>query len=126
MQKKLTGKNVLLVDDEPDLLEVMNQILTLNGATVYLATNGLEAMDLIMKQKIDFILSDVCMPLCDGVELLKKVRTLFPSPLPFFFLTGYAANYNRNELVELGANDIFSKPFDVMLLVEAIQQATIN
>ena len=64
----LSKKKILLVDDEKDILEFLSYNIKKEGAKVYTATNGLEAIDLAKKKKPDLILLDVMMPEMDGYE----------------------------------------------------------
>jgi len=68
------AKRVLVVDDHPDLLDTLKLILTEHGFEVLTARNGQEALDLLQKQPINLILSDVSMPSINGYQLFQALR----------------------------------------------------
>ena len=67
--------NVLVVEDDKNLKKLMVTYLKRNNYTVFEANNGLQALDIIDKQYIDLVISDVMMPEMDGFELLNELRT---------------------------------------------------
>lgn len=120
MKKQLENTRVLLVDDDAMIIDAISMNLTLHGAHVHSANNGIEAMELLKTTQVDFILSDMRMPKSDGMDFLKNLKMTYPNPPPFFFLTGYAAQYSVEEMKALGATGILSKPISVEALIEAI------
>ncbi len=106
---------ILVVDDEPDLLEVLALQFEMSGAFVTKASNGLTALDLVMKSPVDLILSDVRMPHGDGLSLLRNVRKLNPTWPIFFLMTGFS-DFSTAEAKELGANEVLSKPLEQKFL----------
>jgi PAS domain S-box-containing protein len=113
---KLSG-NVLLVDDEEDIRELMSGFLEARGFQVSVASNGQEALEMFIKDKSKFqiIISDMKMPIMDGIALLKAVRSFAPTYYPrFFFITG-GININfEDESSDLNKmiNGYFFKPFN--------------
>jgi len=120
MKKQLDGIKILVVDDEQLFLDAISEPLIMLGATVYSASNGLEAMDVLNINSVDVILSDMHMPKSDGIDFLKRLRSAFPHTPPFFVLTSFAAEYSEEKLKELGVNDIILKPFTIKQLLELI------
>ena len=88
-------KQILIIDDDLTLLEVVHARLTSAGFKVYKAANGKTALTLIEKHTIDLLISDIKMPEMSGMELLDKVRSIYPY-LPVIFLTAYS-----NEIIHL-------------------------
>ncbi len=115
--KSLTNANsetrILLVDDNPDLLLFMEELLQNEGYSVYLSRSGSEALKMLNIVRPDLLITDLVMPEMDGKELLLKAReyTLFEH-LPIIFLTASANEETRLELLELGIDDFLRKPFD--------------
>ncbi len=107
--------NILIVDDEIALQEILGCEFQSKGLKVFLADNGETALDVLEREKIDLVLSDVRMPVMDGLQFLVVARHKFGSNLPIYFMTGYDP-YLPHELEEAGASGIFKKPvyFDLM------------
>src|SRR5690242_12498629 len=83
--------NILVIDDEPDSLEVINMILSFYGAKVTVAANGQEGLEAIARERPRFIISDLSMPMVDGwglIEEMKRNRAL--SEIPVIALTAHA------------------------------------
>ena len=112
-------KNVLIVDDDPNILEVLEARLSSAGFTVYRADGGAEALEQLARCRVDVLVSDMKMPEMSGMELLVKVRNLRPT-LPVIFLTAYGTIPDAVEAVRSGAVDYLTKPFDGRELVRKI------
>jgi DNA-binding NtrC family response regulator len=112
---------VLIVDDDPSILEVLEARLTAAGFKAHKATNGSSALELLSKYPIDILVSDIKMPEMSGLELLEKTRTIFPQ-LPVIFLTAYGTIPDAVDAVKAGAVDYLTKPFDGKELVWKIEQ----
>jgi CheY-like chemotaxis protein len=114
---------VLVADDEPLLLAVLNSGLQQRGFTVWLASNGLQALDVYRSHAKDIavVLLDVRMPGLDGPRTLAALRRLNPT-VRCCFMTGNMGLYTPEELLALGAVQVFPKPFDLPQLAEALWQ----
>jgi len=110
-QASLSGKTILIAEDDPDLREILTDMLTLHGAKVLAAENGPSALALLGTEEIHMILSDMRMPGGDGMELLKGVRSRDVSGPPFIFLTGYS-DVGAEVAIAQGAQDMLPKPYD--------------
>lgn len=85
------------------------------------ATQGKEALEILSTQNIDFIISDLMMPVMDGVELSKRVKANFNlSHIPFLMLTAKTSNETRIESFRIGVDEYLLKPFDETLLLARI------
>ena len=102
---------LLVVEDNIELLMLMNQLLS-TKYHVETATNGKEAMEIIQKEELDIIISDVMMPVMDGLELTKKIKA---DPnfqhLPIILLTAKTQEEDRAEALQIGADSYVTKPF---------------
>ncbi|MEL1242718.1 two-component regulator propeller domain-containing protein [Flavobacterium sp. DGU11] len=104
-------KNVLVVEDEKEIQLYLRDLLSENY-TIISAYNGIEALEAIEKEIPDIIISDVMMPLMDGVELCRKVKTdIRTCHVPFIMLTAKNSVMHRIEGLESGANSYIPKPF---------------
>ncbi len=109
---ELKDKRVLIVDDENELRNIFITEFRFYHAHTFEAHNSVSAIELLGKQQIDLILSDIRMPGGDGIELLKYAKANL-SPFPkFIMLTGYS-DLKKDEAYKLGATQLFTKPFDL-------------
>jgi CheY-like chemotaxis protein len=125
VEHALQGVRVLVVDDSVINLEVTESILKLHGAQVWLAANGLKAVERLQDQPYDFdvVLMDVQMPVLDGYQATRRIRTeLGLVDLPIIALTAGALSSERQQAVEAGMDDFIIKPFDARTLVGNIQR----
>ena len=103
--------HLLVVEDNVELLMLMTQLLS-SKYHVKTATNGKEALEIIHKEELDIIISDVMMPIMDGLELTQQLKN---DPnyqhLPIILLTAKTQDENRAEALQLGADSYVTKPF---------------
>jgi len=115
-------KKILIVEDEKEIHAFLNQLLS-DKYRIMTAYNGLEALEIMQNEIPDIIISDVMMPLMDGVELCKKVKTdLKTCHIPFIMLTAKESVLHRIEGLESGANSYIPKPFYPDHLLVRIQK----
>jgi len=113
------AKHVLIVDDDSNILEVLDARLSASGFKVFQASNGFSALNILEKQRIDILVSDMKMPEMSGLDLLIETDKLYPQ-LPVIFLTAYGTIPDAVAAVRAGAVDYISKPFDGKELVRKI------
>jgi two-component system alkaline phosphatase synthesis response regulator PhoP len=112
---------ILLVDDEPDIVEFLQYNLIQEGFDVISAYDGIEALSKI-SQKPDLIILDIMMPKMDGYEVFKKIReTSGFEKLPIIFLTAKAGEANEILGLEIGASDYIQKPISPKKLVARVK-----
>ena len=111
---------VLLVDDEAPIRRSLGPYLERGGYRVLLASDGVEALDLLASYQVDIIVSDVLMPRMDGWELVRRVRAA-GAWTPIILLTQVDASYERVSALDDGADDYLSKPFDPTELASRIR-----
>lgn len=104
--------NVLVVDDEQDVLQTLKSMLDELNFNPLIAQNGDKAMDIIEKNNIDVVLSDIYMPETDGFDLLKNVRA-FDKEIVFLMITGKPTIETAVQSIREGAYDYITKPFDM-------------
>lgn len=115
---------ILAVDDNVELLSLICEELEDEGYQVLRATCGNEAFEIVQKNHVDLILSDVRMPNGDGVHLIQQVKTLENKNPVVIFLTAFA-NITFEELYNQGAEAVFSKPPEINKLLDCIEEALI-
>lgn len=120
MKKKDT--KILLVDDEPDILEIVGYNLSNEGYQVFTAVNGFEAIKSAKKNKPHLIILDVMMPEMDGIEACEKIRSIPElSETLITFLTARGEDYSQMAGFEAGADDYITKPIKPKVLVSKVK-----
>lgn len=120
MDKK--GIKILLVDDEPDILEIVGYNLSSEGYKVITAENGMEAVKKAKKEKPQLIILDVMMPEMDGIEaceLIRKIPEL--KDVIVTFLTARGEDYSQVASFDAGADDYITKPIKPKVLVSKVK-----
>jgi len=112
--------NVLIIDDEPDILEILSEEFKHNGYAVTSASSGDEAIGILKNIKFDIVLSDYKMPNGNGMKVLEFINSLSDKPV-FYFCSGQA-DVSVEECLKGGAREFFSKPFDLDDLVKRIHE----
>jgi len=107
--------SILVVEDDPSVLEMLHDALDLWGFDVFLAKNGREGLHVLATQKVDGILLDTDMPVMDGMTMLDELRWL-GYPTPVVIMSGGVKRMNQRQLVEEGAQAFMSKPFSLPFL----------
>src|ERR671938_1213711 len=100
---------ILLVEDEPDLANLVERELRAAGYEVRAAPDGPSALDLFAQQTPDLVVLDWMLPGLDGLEVLRRLRQ--SSPVPVLMLTARAEEVDRVVGLEVGADDYLTKPF---------------
>ncbi|MBN2397441.1 MAG: sigma-54-dependent Fis family transcriptional regulator, partial [Deltaproteobacteria bacterium] len=121
--KPLEKKTVLVVDDEKSMRLVLSAMLRKEGYEVATAADGFEALDLLKKNDISVVVTDLKMPRLGGIGLLNRVIDKYPS-LPVIIITAHGTIANAVEAVKKGAFDYITKPFDQEDLKNVIGKAT--
>ncbi len=112
---------ILLVDDEPDIVEFLKYNLVQEGFEVITAFDGLKALDLMI-EKPELIILDIMMPKLDGYEVCKKIRAMPEfEKTPIIFLTAKSGEVNEILGLELGANDYIQKPISPKKLIARVK-----
>ncbi|WP_028315873.1 sigma-54-dependent transcriptional regulator [Desulfatibacillum aliphaticivorans] len=114
--------SILIVDDEPSILDSLGGILTDEGFEVVTALNGYEAIKQLSKISPDLMLLDIWMPGMDGLETLKQVRKEHPS-VPVVMITGHGTIETAVQATKLGAYDFIEKPLSIEKVVVTINNA---
>jgi CheY-like chemotaxis protein len=121
----LDEASVLLVEDEPLLREAMLAWLNRVADRGFCAENGKEALRILNANRIDLVISDVRMPVMDGIELLKAINRARPGRPPVILVTGYS-DLTLREAYDQGAEAMFEKPIDREELVRAMRRCLVQ
>lgn len=119
----LSGQHVLIVDDRPDNLTVLDMLLDFHGAKVTAATAGDKCLELLAAQSFDLVLLDIQMPRVSGWDVIRAIRA-DPDPKRrstlVIAVTAHAMPGDREKCLEAGFDSYVSKPFDVPVLLTVI------
>lgn len=109
---------ILIVEDEKPILNLIRMNLMDAGYDYLCAENGLEAANILEKERFDLILLDIMLPEIDGYELLEYIR---PMEIPVIFITAKSDVMDRVRGLRLGAEDYITKPFEIIELLARVE-----
>lgn len=118
---------VLIVDDEPNIVQVLKEYAEFNGMEVDTAFDGLQACDKVEKNNYDCILLDIMMPNLDGYETAKLIKEM--KTIPIIMISAKGEEYDKLKGFELGIDDYIVKPFspkEVMARIKALMKRTVG
>ncbi|PKM95237.1 MAG: hypothetical protein CVU84_06025 [Firmicutes bacterium HGW-Firmicutes-1] len=120
-QSKFHNAKVLLVEDNEINQELARAILEENGININIADNGSMALEMVKKEKYDLILMDLQMPVMDGYEAARKIRSLDDyKEIPIIAMSAHALIGIKEKVYEAGMNDYISKPFEVLKMINTL------
>ena len=117
--------DVLIVEDDEALREALCDTLDIEGYRVISAKNGIEALSQLQKYTVGLVISDVQMPVMDGLQLLQNLRQKFEE-LPVLLMTAYGTIPHAVEAIQNGASDYLIKPFEAKALVAKVANLIIS
>lgn len=112
--------SILLVDDERIMRDLLKKILAREGYRILTAEDGAVACDVLEKERVDIVVSDMKMPRMSGFELLEVIKQKYPS-IGVIIMTAYGDTYTVKDALLLGADEYITKPFksyEISLVVE--------
>jgi two-component system NtrC family response regulator len=115
-------ETILIVDDEKNYPPILSAVLEEEGYETLTANNGLAALEIIKNSDIDLVLTDMKMPLIDGIELLERIKLTDPD-IPVIMMTAHGTVEKAVEAMQKGAYNYISKPFDNKQLVIYVKKA---
>lgn len=111
---------ILIVEDDGEMREILGDVFEDHGARVLRASNGVEAFALVEKERIDLVMSDIQMPVMDGIELLRKIRKKDPK-IPIVLLATGQSQLSEQGARSLGAAGLILKPFNLRSLADQVE-----
>ena len=125
----VTGGNanftVLVADDNDVAQRLCKRVLEKTGYTVLIAVDGLQAVDVAMKQRPSMILMDVAMPGIDGLEAMRRIKAAMPS-MPIVIASAHSMASDRERFLAAGADNVLSKPFRLADLISIVQKLALE
>lgn len=124
--EKITGgsENILLVDDEEQVVKITSELLASLGYNVIGAASSVEALQVFAHapESFDLLLTDLTMPVMNGLELCEKIKTFRPD-LPVVLCSGYSENISRDAVKNVGVTEYCLKPISLRDLARTVRQA---
>jgi two-component system, sensor histidine kinase and response regulator len=117
---------VLVAEDNAINRKVVTKLMEKQGFTAIVTENGREALDVLLREQVDVVLMDIQMPIMDGFEAIRAIRTMeriSGEHLPIVALTAHAMKGDRERCLAAGADDYVSKPIRIADLLAAIHRA---
>ena len=112
----------LVIDDEQDVCDLVSMCLTSDGAKVIATTSVADALNIVEREDLDVVLTDLGMAEMDGLEATARIRQHWPSDrLPIIAMTAHAYEADRQRCLDVGMNDHIAKPVDPALLMRTPQ-----
>lgn len=112
--------SILIVDDEPNIRDGISQHFLLDGHQTFTAKSGSDAIEIVKKHQIDFVITDIQMPDGDGEWLLEEIRRIDPN-IPIVVLISGFTNLTKEQAISKGALDLLVKPIDMERLESYIR-----
>ncbi len=117
-----SGKPVILiVDDEPDICEMLARLFAEEGYSTTTVVSGKGAVKRVLEEEVDVVLLDIIMPQPNGIDVLRQIKSI-RSGLPVVMMTAFGDPATAKESIRLGAYDYITKPFDFECVKKIIQQ----
>ena len=118
---------ILIVEDDKELSQLFQKVLEKNGYQVKSAPDGAQALEVLDKEYIDLIISDIMMPVMDGYQATRAIRSLDrpdAKTIPILAMTANAFAEDRQKTYAAGMDEHLTKPLDTELLLKAIAKYT--
>jgi DNA-binding response OmpR family regulator len=117
-----TGKKILIVDDDFEIIETVRYALEGEGHEVVIARDGNQGLALAERENPDLMILDMMMPKRSGFLVLEKLRRLRDEPLPVIMITGNEGSRHKAYAELLGVSDYLRKPFAIERLIGAVEK----
>lgn len=123
MEEATSKPRALVVDDAPDVMEMIGMLMRIAGYEVVMALNATEAFDAARGNRFDVVISDIGMPGMNGYQLAEALRSLPAyASVPLIAVTGFATYDDRERALGSGFNDFLTKPINPMDLIDAVKR----
>jgi two-component system response regulator (stage 0 sporulation protein F) len=116
----LKHEKILIVDDDDGVRDMLADFFEVLGYWPIVARNGIEALEMLKQHVVELVISDIKMPVMNGIEMLKRIREAH-GDLDVILITGYEPDYSRASVKEAGASDYLTKPFDIAVIERKVK-----
>lgn len=117
----MTLREILIVDDQPGIRLLLNEVFKKEGYNTHLAANGLDALKIAEATALDCALLDMKIPGMDGLEILARLKKMQPD-LPVVMMTAYVEQHMIDSATELGVAKYFTKPFNIFEMRDEVKK----
>lgn len=114
-------KAVLVVDDEPEIADILSEHLKLERYRVLTANSAETALEILRQERISAVVTDIMMSGMSGLELMAEVKATYAG-VPVIVMTGYSGKFTPSEVIAAGADGFFAKPFKNLELTQTLAQ----
>lgn len=116
---KLRELTLLFVEDENDLIEIISDTLKKLESNFVTAKNGQEALDILSEKKVDVVVTDINMPVMNGLDMIEIINKLYPA-LPVIVMSAHTETEYIDKAKDLGVRSYLIKPFDFIKFIELV------
>ncbi len=123
-EKEFTEKRalkVMIIDDEKPIRDIMHELLSEEGHQAFEAATGEKALEIIRKEPMDLVFTDLSMPGMNGWEVAEKIHALYPAT-PIILTSGWGSDYNFDKLTQSGISHVLPKPVPIGAFMQIIQR----
>lgn len=113
--------NILLIDDDPEFLYLLKDMIRNRGFDAYTASNGITALEIMTREKIDLVITDAIMPDTPIMSFICTLKNDYPD-VPLILISGLPSNPLINNSLILGADEFIPKPIDTISLFSTINK----
>lgn len=113
---------ILIVDDDPEMLDLIAEHFSVFGFKVYKTNSGNSALDILKEESVNIVISDIHMEDGNGIDLLNAIKSKNVFTPSFYFISGYS-DHQLREVMSMGADGLFHKPFDASTLRSSIKKS---
>jgi two-component system cell cycle response regulator len=111
-KKSKTPYTILCVDDDTEMIGLLREVVSQLGHTSVTAVDGIDALEKLGEHQVDIVITDISMPRMNGIDLTKRIKTDLED-VDVVVVTGYMDEYKYTDVIEIGASDFISKPFNI-------------
>ena len=116
------AKKILVVDDQESMREMLSELLQMMGYEARAVDGGQQALQSLQETETDLVITDLNMPGMDGIELMKRIKMLYPG-LPVIIITGYGTFNTERQVLSSGADGYIPKPCTINRVQETVHSA---
>ena len=111
-KKSKTPYTILSVDDDTEMIGLLHEVVSQLGHTSVTAVDGIDALEKLGENQFDIVITDISMPRMNGIDLTKRIKTDLDD-VDVVVVTGYQDEYKYTDVIDIGASDFISKPFNI-------------
>lgn len=112
-------KKILIIEDQTGIRLLLEEVFNKEGIITIAVENGLDALNILENEKVDYLLLDMNMPKMSGIEILEKIKPL-ENKIDAYLMTGYYDDELIEKAKQLGVKNFFAKPFNVLEVRDTI------